>query len=152
MASYRTTITTPHPRDTVFAYLADFSSAAEWDPGVHSARALGEPGRMGSEFEVVARFLGRDVRLTYRTLAVQPPRRIALQAKSPTVVSYDEITVAGGPDDDTTVTYTADLRLRGALRVFDPLLGLVFKRIGDRARDGLAARLARPLERSAGAA
>ena len=36
------------------------------------------------------------------------------------------------------VTYDADVRLNGLLRIGDPVFGLVFRRIGDRARDGLA--------------
>ena len=48
----------------------------------------------------------------------------------------DQITVR--PEGaGASVTYDADLQLRGALRVLDPLLGLAFKRLGDRARDGL---------------
>ena len=38
----------------------------------------------------------------------------------------------------TSVTYDADLRLKGPLgRLMDPLLGLAFRRIGDRAAVGL---------------
>ena len=47
-------------------------------------------------------------------------------------------------DGGTAVTYTADLRLRGPLRLFDPVLQVLFNRIGDNARDGLAARLRPP--------
>ncbi len=35
------------------------------------------------------------------------------------------------------VTYEADLSLKGVLRIGDPLLGLAFRRIGDRAAAGL---------------
>jgi hypothetical protein len=35
------------------------------------------------------------------------------------------------------VTYDAELRMNGLLKVVDPLLGLMFKRIGDRAVAGL---------------
>jgi hypothetical protein len=35
------------------------------------------------------------------------------------------------------VRYDADLRLKGPLRLADPLLRVAFSRIGDRARDGL---------------
>ena len=38
-------------------------------------------------------------------------------------------------------SYDADLRLKGVLRLADPLLGLAFGRIGDRAAEGLRAYL-----------
>ena len=50
--------------------------------------------------------------------------------------SVDEITFAATATG-TNVTYEADLRGRGAFRFVDPLLVSVFRRIGDRARDGL---------------
>ncbi|MBV8221122.1 MAG: hypothetical protein JO325_21875, partial [Solirubrobacterales bacterium] len=44
----------------------------------------------------------------------------------------------------TRVTYAADLRLKGLLRLADPLLALAFRRVGDRALAGLREVLARP--------
>ena len=41
----------------------------------------------------------------------------------------------------TRVTYDADLALKGPLRIADPLLGLAFDRVGDRALEGLRERL-----------
>jgi uncharacterized protein YndB with AHSA1/START domain len=146
MARYEATVTSPARREVVFDYLADFRSAAEWDPGVRAAHLRsGEPGRPGAEFEVVSRVLGRDVPLVYRAVTVERPDRIVLMAESKTVVSRDEITLADVAGGGTAVTYDAELRLRGALRFLDPGLRFLFSRIGDNARDGLAARLAEPL-------
>jgi hypothetical protein len=39
------------------------------------------------------------------------------------------------------VSYEAELTLKGPLRVLDPLLGLAFNRVGDRAAAGLRAKL-----------
>ena len=49
-----------------------------------------------------------------------------------TVVSHDRITFAATLTG-TRLTYDADLRLKGLLRIADPLLGLAFRRIGHRA-------------------
>jgi hypothetical protein len=46
----------------------------------------------------------------------------------------------------------ADLRLKGALRLGDPLLGLAFNRVGDRALAGLRAVLTTPARGAIGAA
>ena len=143
MAHYATTVTSPGSPTEVFEYLADFSSTAEWDPGVSEARCLtDEPLRVGARFHVVADFLGRRVPLEYRTVEIDPPRRVVLRAETPTVVSEDTITVSALPGSGAQVTYDARLRLRGALRIADPVLGLLFRRVGDRAKAGLAATLA----------
>lgn len=148
MARYEAAVTTTQEREAVFDYLADFRSAAEWDPSVHEARLLeGEPGHPGSEFRVVSRFMGRDVPLTYRTIEVDRPRRLLLAAETSTVISRDEITLTEIADGGTALTYSADLRLRGPLRLFDPLLGVFFSRLGNNARRELEARLAQPLAR-----
>ena len=149
MAHYATTVTSPGSPTEVFEYLADFSSTAEWDPGVSEARSLtDEPLRVGARFHVVADFLGRRVPLEYRTVEIDPPRRVVLCAETPTVVSEDTITVSALPGSGAQVTYDASLRLRGALRVADPVLGLLFRRVGDHAKAGLAATLADRLGRT----
>jgi hypothetical protein len=143
MAHYAATVTSPGSAAEVFEYLADFSSTAEWDPGVSEARRLnGDPLRAGARFHVVADFLGRPVPLEYRTVEIDPPRCVVLRAETRTVVSEDTITVRALRGSGSQVTYEARLRLRGALRFADPALGLLFRRIGDRAKAGLAATLA----------
>jgi carbon monoxide dehydrogenase subunit G len=137
MARYKATVDTPRPPDEVFAYLSDFTNAAEWDPGtVHSER-LGE-GRVGegAEFRLVAVFLGRKTTLTYRITEYQPPHVVMLRGENSTVVSLDRITFEPS-DGGTRITYDADLTLKGPLKLADPLLSLAFNRVGDKALAGL---------------
>ncbi len=144
MARYAATVTGPGSAHEVFAYLADFSSTAEWDPGVSEARRLTrDPLRVGARFHVVASFLGRRVALEYRTVELVPPHRVVLRAETRTVVSVDTITVRDLAGSGSEVTYDARLEPRGALRLADPLFGALFKRVGDRAKAGLADALAR---------
>src|SRR5581483_8233534 len=42
MARYRAAIETPRERDDVFAYISDFSTTQEWDPGVVEAERLND--------------------------------------------------------------------------------------------------------------
>ena len=143
MAHYAATVISPGSPAEVFEYLADFSSTAEWDPGVSEARRLDpDPLRAGARFHVVANFHGRSVPLEYRTVEIDSPRRVVLRAETGTVVSEDTITVRALRGSGSQVTYDARLGLRGALRLADPALGLLFRRIGDRAKAGLAATLA----------
>ena len=142
MARYQTTVTSRRRAEETFEYLSDFSSTAEWDPGVVEAERVSTgPVGMGSTFRVVASFLGRRVSLVYRIVEFDPGRRVVLRADAPTVCSIDQITVVPA-DVGSEVTYDADLRGQGVFRLADPLLALAFRRIGDRARDGLARALA----------
>lgn len=142
MAHYRAAVDTQRPREEVFAYLSDFSTTREWDPGVVEAERLnGAAVGEGAEFRVVAQFLGRKTPLTYRIVEYDPPRAVTFLGESSTVISRDRITfetTALG----TRVTYDADLALKGLFRIADPFLGFAFTRVGDRALRGLTQALA----------
>ncbi len=137
MAHYQASFLTPTPQPQAFAYLSDFTNAADWDPGIVAAeRVDGGPIGGGSTFRLFAQMLGRRVALTYRIVEFDPPRTVAFLCEGRGCVSHDRITfqdTAAG----TCIRYDADLAPRGLLRLVDPLLGLLFRRIGDRARAGL---------------
>ena len=137
MAHYRASIEIQQPREEVFAYLSDFSTTREWDPGVVEAERLnGQAVGEGTEFRLVAEFLGRKNELTYRIVEYDPPHAVTFLGENATVVSRDRITF-DSTAEGTRVTYDADLALKGLLRIADPLLALAFDRVGDRALAGL---------------
>ena len=73
MAHYRASIDIPQPREDVFAYLSDFSTTREWDPGVVEAERLnGQAVGEGTEFRLVAEFLGRKNELHLSDRRVRP--------------------------------------------------------------------------------
>jgi hypothetical protein len=137
MAIYVTSFDVAGPADEIFAYLADFSNAASWDPGVPHALKLGagDP-RLGTEFEIGVRFFGMTTSLRYEITRFDPSNIVEFQAETPWMKSRDEISflpLTGG----VHVIYIARLELRSFLFAADPALQLVFDVIGDRARDGL---------------
>jgi carbon monoxide dehydrogenase subunit G len=137
MAHYQATVDTPRPPAQAFAYLSDFTTAAEWDPGTVESQRLGEgPIREGTEFLLVAAFLGRKTTLTYRIVEYQPPHAVTFRGENSTVVSLDRITFQPS-DGGTRILYNADLTLKGPLKLADPLLALAFNRVGDHAVAGL---------------
>ena len=143
MATYSNSFTSPRSPSDVFEYLARFSNAAEWDPGVVGAQDMdGGPPRLGSTYRLVVRFFGRQVPLDYKIVAIDPPRRVVFKAENTMLKSTDTIEVASAPGGGAQVTYVAVLSLRGAFTVMSPVLGLAFKRVGDRAIAGLRSRLA----------
>lgn len=142
MATYRTVLPSTRAPADAFAYLARFSNAAHWDPGVAAAEDLTPgPPALGSAYRLMVRSFGITSPLTYRIVTFDPPRRVVLQAENAFVRSTDTIDVAGGPDG-ATVTYTAMLAVKGPAAVLGPLVGVAFRRIGDRAAGGLRAALA----------
>ncbi len=134
MAHYVTTIRSRLPAEAAFEYMADFSNARFWDPSVSAAE------RDGDGFALVSKFAGRDVPLRYEVVTLEPPRVVVLEARQPSFTSRDTITVE--PDGDgSTVHYDARLEFSGARRALDPLMQLLFNRVGAKAAAGMTAAL-----------
>lgn len=143
MAYCRITTEVPRPIDEVFAYLADFSNAAKWDPGVVSGRKISKgPVMPGTEFEIVSRFLGADIKLRYRATQVDPPNRVVFEGEADTLRLVDTITLEKSRKG-TRITYDATLALKGIFYLADLPLHLLFQRIGRNAIRGLEQALSR---------
>ncbi len=135
MARFVTTIESTLSPEDAYAYMADFANALEWDPSVTEARRSGE-----NAFDLVAKFGGRGVPLHYAIVSSDPPRSVVLEARKPSFTSRDTITVAPAPGG-STVHYDARLEFKGAGRLFDPLMQLLFNRTGAKAAAGMRAAL-----------
>ena len=120
-----------------FAYMADLGNFVEWDPGVKAVRQVeGSGGGLDAVFDVTVVAPGPDLTLRYVTEVHDAPHNLLVVARSIVFTSIDRITVE--PDGTgSLVTYDADLRLNGVLRVGDLGLRLVFDQIGNRAAAGL---------------
>lgn len=137
MARNRASVQSLRPAAETFGYLADFSNAAHWDPGVLAAERLDSgPVGTGSRFRLVVPFLGRPTELIYEVTSYGPGHTVTLAAVSRLLQATDTIAVTGGPDA-CTVSYAAEVRLRGPLRVLDPLLRPGFQAVAARAVAGL---------------
>ena len=142
MARYVDAIDLPIPIEEAFDYLADFSRTAEWDPGVEEARRITRGKvRLGSRFRVTVSFLGRRIPLEYRITEFERPSHLVLSGGDSSLRSVDEITFVSRPGG-TRVTYEARLELVGIRRIADPILDLLFQRIGRLAVRGLRERVA----------
>ena len=137
MARYVTTVRSAKTPQEAFAYMADLGNFVEWDPGVKAVRQVeGSGGGPDAVFDVTIVAPGPDLTLRYVTEVHDAPHNLLVVARSIVFTSIDRITVE--PDGTgSLVTYDADLRLNGVLRVGDLGLRLVFGQIGDRAAAGL---------------
>ena len=138
MARYITKVRTSRSSADAFAYMADLRNFAEWDPGVSKVvQVEGDGGGPDAVFDVTVRTGRRDLVLRYRTKEFEPTGNILVVAETSRMVSTDRVSVRE-QDGVRIVTYDADLRLKGLARFADPVLGLMFRRIGDRAGTGLS--------------
>ena len=137
MARYVTTVRSAKTPQEAFAYMADLGNFIEWDPGVKAVRQVeGSGGGPDAVFDVTVVAPGPDLTLRYVTEEYDAPHHLLVVARSMVFTSIDRITVE--PDGTgSLVTYDADLRLNGVLRVGDLGLRLVFGQIGNRAAAGL---------------
>ena len=137
MARYVTTVRSAKTPQEAFAYMADLGNFVEWDPGVKAVRQVeGSGGGPDAVFDVTVVAPGPDLTLRYVTEEYDAPHNLLVVARSIVFTSIDRITVE--PDGTgSIVTYDADLRLNGVLRVGDLGLRLVFGQIGNRAAAGL---------------
>lgn len=136
MITITETVTTTKPRSEVFAYLADFSTVAEWDPGIVSSQRTSGDGGVGTTYAVTATFSGREVPMTYEVVDMTPPERIVVRGAAKNVDALDTIECLDH-GEGTRVVYTAEFRLKGLLRFAEPFLGGTFRRLGATAMSGM---------------
>ncbi|QNN54415.1 SRPBCC family protein [Nocardioides mesophilus] len=137
------TVTTDKPVERVFAYLADFTTTTEWDPGtVETVRVSGDGGP-GTRYRNTSKFAGRETELTYTVVEREQNQKIALRGQNKTVKALDTMTFTPTTTGGTEVRYSADFDFG----VLTPVLGLLlrpfFTRLGDEAERGMREALER---------
>ncbi|CAM8658665.1 Polyketide cyclase/dehydrase [Acidimicrobiia bacterium] len=137
MAKYTVSVESSKSVEEAFAYMADLRNFANWDPGVLTVtQVAGDGGGPESSFDVAVKSVGGGTVLRYETVEYDEPGNLLVEARNSKFTSIDRITVVA-KDEGSIVTYSAELLLNGCLSPLNPLLGLVFNRIGDRAAAGL---------------
>jgi hypothetical protein len=99
-------------------------------------QVVGDGAGPTSSFDVTVKSVGGGTVLRYETIEYDEPGNLLVKAKNANFTSIDRITIVP-KGDGSLVTYSAELLLNGWLSPLNPLLGLVFDRIGDRAAVGL---------------
>ncbi len=129
------------PIDQVVTYLADFANAQAWDPGTQSCRPIGAgPVAVGSTWHNVSTFRGKQTELTYR-LVRRNADRLTFEGKNKSATSTDDLTFVAAPIGGTTITYRADIRFSGLIR----LVGWVAQREFNKLDDQTAEQMTRVL-------
>ncbi len=149
MTTLKEEIETTLPIEETFAYIGDFATNQEWDPGTESATRLDTgPLGVGSRFALRVHVGSRIAPMEYRITDWDPPRRVVLVGEGSGVWSRDDIRFEATPTGGTTVHYMAEIKLTGLLRFVQPFLGGAFANVGRRAAAGMRRELAKRAERS----
>lgn len=136
-------ISTDQEAARVFAYLSDFETTTQWDPGtVITVRESGDGG-VGTRYRNTSTFLGREAQVVYTVVEHDPSGRIVLRGENDSLVAHDTITVTPNPDGGSWVDYQAQFEFRGWIKLLRPLLAVALGRLGDKAEDGMTAALQR---------
>ena len=130
------TVVIDKPRDAVFAYLSDFTTTTEWDPGTVVTVNQHGDGGVGTTYLNTSTFLGRTTQLTYVVREFIPGERIRLRGENKTVIAVDTMTFRS-VDAGTEVTYTAEFTFKGPSRLLARLLRPAFERLGEQAQTGM---------------
>ncbi|CAN5889711.1 hypothetical protein BH23ACT5_BH23ACT5_03130 [soil metagenome] len=134
MAQFKGCLSTPRSPDEVYAYLADFTNATEWDPGTRQARRTDE-----DRFVLTAAFFGSTIDLTYSIAEATPPSRLVLDLAGRGIRGRDVITVRTDDSaDQTVVSYDAEIGTTGIKRLLAPAVAFGFPSVARKALDGLA--------------
>ncbi|MGK2850439.1 MAG: SRPBCC family protein [Candidatus Limnocylindrales bacterium] len=149
MTRLHETIETTLPLSETFAFIADFANSEVWDPGTLTSARIGDgPVGVGATYALTVKMGSGAAPMTYTIETFEPDRRVVLRGEGERATARDDIrfeAIAGG---GTRVDYTADIELKGWMRLLQPVLGGTFRKIGEDARTGMTQALA---ERAAAA-
>jgi hypothetical protein len=127
-----------------FDFISDFRHASLWDPNTKSVSLLtGLPIALGSRFSLHARMLGVSFELPYEIVRYERPSCVAFVGETRILSYREQVSFQGDAARGTTIEYRASLTLLGLFALAEPLLALIYQRIGDSATSGILAALDR---------
>jgi dehydrogenase/reductase SDR family member 12 len=139
MARITEHVEAPVTPEMAFDHLADFTTTADWDPGIAAAERLDDgPIGLGSRFQVRSRIGLVTVPLVYEITRYERPDRLVLSTIGPVHRGEDDVRFEARADGGTAVTWRAMFAVRGPIgRLLDPGLAVGFRRVGKAAVAGL---------------
>lgn len=137
MTKLQHSLETSTPRSAAFAYVAEWSRQAEWDPNTASSQRIGSGApEVGARYRLMVRLGRRTVPMEYRITELAAPERLVLVGEGSGIWAQDTISFTETPTG-TRVDYEAEIRLSGVLGLVQPLLGRAFDAIGRGAVAGM---------------
>lgn len=138
------TITVDTAPSAVYAYLKDFTTSTDWDPGTVETTLVEGDGGIGSRYHNRSIFRGRKTELTYVTIDLQPDRLVMMRGENKTVTARDTMSIRPGPGGaGTELVYEVDFTFKGIAKLATPFLRRDLTTLGDEAEEALNRELPR---------
>lgn len=135
------TRTVSAPVAEAFDYAANFENIENWDPGVVTSKRVGDgPIAVGSSFDLVTVFKGRESDMTYTITELDRPRRVVLKGEGKLLSAVDTMEFSETATG-TEIRYTADLTFKGIAKIGTLFIRDDLDQLGRDAVDGLKAAL-----------
>jgi hypothetical protein len=120
-----------------FAFMSDMRLFASWDPSIiRAVQVAGRGPGPDAVVDLVFAGVGPARTLRYRVVEFEPGRRMAIEARTRLLTSYDVVLVEPAPGG-AVVTYDAEFTVSGPLAVAEPAVAVAFRLLSDRAAAGL---------------
>jgi NAD(P)-dependent dehydrogenase (short-subunit alcohol dehydrogenase family)/carbon monoxide dehydrogenase subunit G len=132
--------------DACFAYLKDFSTIEQWDPGVYRSRKLtAGPPSTDTKYEILLKLPGnKHAAMQYTQIAINEPHQLILHGDGGSFKALDTISFTTVDANRTRIDYTAELDLAWLSPAFGWTIKPFLNRIGKNAIKGLNAALTNP--------
>ena len=121
-----------------FDFISDFCHASLWDPRTQSVRKVSDgPIGRGTRFLLRAKLVaGLTLDFPYEIAEYDRASTLVFTGRTPYFVYRERVTFThDGPG--TTIDWDAEMRLASLLALGNPILSLVYQRIGDDATSGI---------------
>ena len=139
-------IVVDRPIADCFAYLKDFATIEQWDPGVYRSRKL-TPGapKAGTEYEILLKLpAGMQASMHYTQIAIDEPQQLILNGVGENFSALDTIGFKAINANSTMIDYRAELDLDWLNPSFAWILKPFLNRLGKKAVNGLKDALTTP--------
>lgn len=117
------------PAGEIFAFVSNFENNPRWQQGMRSCRWTSPPPHgVGSTYDQVARFLGKDIVSSFEVLEHDPRRRVKITSTAGPFPITETRVVAPRGERGATVTAIVEGDASGFFRLAGPLLRLFVER------------------------
>lgn len=117
------------PPEAIFDFLTDMSNNPTWQKGMQECRWTSEPPlRLGSTYDQVARFLGKEIVSSFVVTEFEPGHRIRIQTTSGTMPIDVTREVSAVGDGRSSVSAIVRGDPTGVFRLATPLMRMMVQR------------------------
>ena len=115
--------------EAIFDFLADMSNNPTWQKGMQACRWTSEPPlRLGSTYDQVARFLGKEIVSSFVVTEFEPGHRIRIRTTSGTMPIDVTREVTAVADGRSSVSAIVRGDPTGVFRLATPLMRMMVQR------------------------